>query len=122
MGQRKLPTHSPAQALSYISPSSMRRPRAEALRNAGALLTFNTSKKLRSGEAELLDGAWHVLRHGLHGLEAPMHKERIEDWLQALTARRCNGLLFRRRVQRRNLPSNRSQPFSVKFAGIRRRN
>ena len=31
--------------------------RAEALRNAGALLTFNTSKELRSGEAELLDGA-----------------------------------------------------------------
>jgi phosphoglycerate dehydrogenase-like enzyme len=31
--------------------------RAEALRNAGALLTFNTSKMLRSGEAELLDGA-----------------------------------------------------------------
>ena len=32
-------------------------PRAEALRNTGALLTFNTSKELRSGEAELLDGA-----------------------------------------------------------------
>jgi len=31
--------------------------RAEALRNAGALLTFNTSKELRSGEAALLDGA-----------------------------------------------------------------
>jgi phosphoglycerate dehydrogenase-like enzyme len=31
--------------------------RAEALRNTGALLTFNTSKELRSGEAELLDGA-----------------------------------------------------------------
>jgi hypothetical protein len=31
--------------------------RAEALRNAGALLTFNTSKELQSGEAELLDGA-----------------------------------------------------------------
>ena len=31
--------------------------RAEALRNAGVLLTFNTSKELRSGEAELLDGA-----------------------------------------------------------------
>src|SRR5260370_37709990 len=31
--------------------------RAEALRNAGALLTFNTAKELRSGEAELLDGA-----------------------------------------------------------------
>jgi hypothetical protein len=31
--------------------------RAEALRNAGALLTFNTSKELRSGEAGLLDGA-----------------------------------------------------------------
>ena len=30
--------------------------RTEALRNTGALLTFNTSK-LRSGEAELLDGA-----------------------------------------------------------------
>src|ERR1700735_4956478 len=30
--------------------------RAEALRT-GALLTFNTSKELRSGEAELLDGA-----------------------------------------------------------------
>ena len=28
--------------------------RAEALRNTGALLTFNTSKELRSGEAELL--------------------------------------------------------------------
>jgi len=54
----------------------MRRPRAEALRNAGALLTFNTAEKLRLGEAELLDGAWHVLRHGL---EAPMHNERIED-------------------------------------------
>ena len=31
--------------------------RAEALRNAGALLTFNTSKELRSGEPELLGGA-----------------------------------------------------------------
>ena len=31
--------------------------RAEALRNTGALLTFNTSKELRSGEAELLAGA-----------------------------------------------------------------
>ena len=31
--------------------------RAEALRNAGAVLTFNTSKELRSGEAALLDGA-----------------------------------------------------------------
>jgi phosphoglycerate dehydrogenase-like enzyme len=31
--------------------------RTEALRNTGALLTFNTSKELRSGEAELLDGA-----------------------------------------------------------------
>src|ERR1035437_10447414 len=31
--------------------------RAGALRNTGALLTFNTSKELRSGEAELLDGA-----------------------------------------------------------------
>jgi hypothetical protein len=28
--------------------------RAEALRNTGALLTFNTSRELRSGEAELL--------------------------------------------------------------------
>src|SRR6516225_7333094 len=31
--------------------------RADALRNAGVLLTFNTSKELRSGEAALLDGA-----------------------------------------------------------------
>jgi hypothetical protein len=31
--------------------------RAEALRNAGVLLTFNTSKKLRSGEVALLAGA-----------------------------------------------------------------
>jgi phosphoglycerate dehydrogenase-like enzyme len=31
--------------------------RAEALRNTGALLTFNTSKELRPGEAKLLDGA-----------------------------------------------------------------
>jgi hypothetical protein len=31
--------------------------RAEALCNTGALLTFNTSKELRSGEAALLDGA-----------------------------------------------------------------
>ena len=31
--------------------------RAEALRNAGVLLTFNTSKELRSGEATLLAGA-----------------------------------------------------------------
>src|SRR5262249_40514165 len=31
--------------------------RAEALRRAGVLLTFNTSKELRPGEAELLDGA-----------------------------------------------------------------
>jgi phosphoglycerate dehydrogenase-like enzyme len=31
--------------------------RTEALRNTGALLIFNTSKELRSGEAELLDGA-----------------------------------------------------------------
>ena len=31
--------------------------RAAALRNAGALLTFNTSKELRSGEAKLLAGS-----------------------------------------------------------------
>jgi phosphoglycerate dehydrogenase-like enzyme len=31
--------------------------RAEALRNTGVLLTFNTSKELRSDEAKLLDGA-----------------------------------------------------------------
>src|SRR5262249_44582857 len=31
--------------------------RAEALRNVGVLLTFNTSKELRSGEAALLAGA-----------------------------------------------------------------
>ena len=31
--------------------------RAEALRNADALLTFNTSKELRTGEAELLTSA-----------------------------------------------------------------
>src|SRR5947208_2750592 len=31
--------------------------RAEALRKIGVLLTFNTSKELRSGEAALLDGA-----------------------------------------------------------------
>lgn len=30
--------------------------RCEALRNAGALLTFNTSKELHSGETELLEG------------------------------------------------------------------
>jgi len=30
--------------------------RAEVLRNTGVLLTFNTSKELRSGEAELLEG------------------------------------------------------------------
>jgi phosphoglycerate dehydrogenase-like enzyme len=32
-------------------------PRAEALRKAGALLTHNTAKDLRSGEAALLQGA-----------------------------------------------------------------
>jgi hypothetical protein len=31
--------------------------RAEALRSTGALLTFSSSKELRSGEAALLDGA-----------------------------------------------------------------
>src|SRR5262245_63632740 len=31
--------------------------RAEALRNAGVLLTFNTSKELRPGETALLAGA-----------------------------------------------------------------
>src|SRR6266571_3593681 len=31
--------------------------RAEALRNTGVLLTFNTSKELRPGEAKLLAGA-----------------------------------------------------------------
>ena len=31
--------------------------RAEALRNTACSRTFNTSKELRSGEAELLDGA-----------------------------------------------------------------
>jgi hypothetical protein len=31
--------------------------RAEALRNAGVLLTFNTAKELRPGEAKLLNGA-----------------------------------------------------------------
>ena len=38
--------------------------RAEALRNAGVLLTFNTSKELRSGEAALLAGsvAWTSFR------------------------------------------------------------
>ena len=33
------------------------RARAEALRNTGVLLTFNTAKELRSGEAALLKGA-----------------------------------------------------------------
>jgi hypothetical protein len=36
--------------------------RAEALRNTGALLTFNPSKELRCGEAKLLDGARARLR------------------------------------------------------------
>src|SRR5437016_6012072 len=31
--------------------------RAEALRNTGVLLTFNTAKELRAGEARLLQGA-----------------------------------------------------------------
>jgi hypothetical protein len=31
--------------------------RTEALRNTGVLLTFNTSKELRPGEARLLEGA-----------------------------------------------------------------
>ncbi len=31
--------------------------RADALRNTGVLLTFNTSKELRSGETKLLGGA-----------------------------------------------------------------
>ncbi len=31
--------------------------RAEALRKAGVLLTFNTSKELRPGEVKLLNGA-----------------------------------------------------------------
>ena len=34
--------------------------RAEALRNAGALLTHNTAKDLRSGEAALLHSAWPI--------------------------------------------------------------
>src|SRR5467141_2326743 len=36
--------------------------RAETLRNTGALLTFNTSKELRSGEAALLDRD-HLVMH-----------------------------------------------------------
>jgi phosphoglycerate dehydrogenase-like enzyme len=40
-----------------ISRTSDETTRAEALRNAGALLTSNTSKELRSGEAKLLGGA-----------------------------------------------------------------
>jgi len=51
-----LPTLSPAQALSYISPSSMRRPALKRCATPARFLTFNTSKELRSGEAELLDG------------------------------------------------------------------
>jgi phosphoglycerate dehydrogenase-like enzyme len=39
--------------------------RAEALRHTGVLLTFNTSKELRSGEAELLAGARHALAMAL---------------------------------------------------------
>ena len=42
--------------------------RAEALRNTGALLTFNTSKELRPGEAELLDGA-RVIQFMIAGVD-----------------------------------------------------
>jgi hypothetical protein len=45
-----------ASAVVYLTePDEMAR--AEALRNADALLTFNTSKELRAGEAELLSSA-----------------------------------------------------------------
>jgi lactate dehydrogenase-like 2-hydroxyacid dehydrogenase len=40
----------------------------EALRNTGALLTFNTSKELRSGEAELLDGGGYAESMAEHAL------------------------------------------------------
>ncbi len=44
--------------------------RAEALRNAGVLLTFNTSKELRSGEAALLDGARLIQFNRWRGLHS----------------------------------------------------
>jgi hypothetical protein len=46
--------------------------RAEALRNAGVLLTFNTAKELRPGEAKLLNGAANPVHdwwRGLHSVE-----------------------------------------------------
>ena len=51
------PTLSLAQALSFISPSSMRRHAPRHCVTPGVLLTFNTSKELRPGEAKLLDSA-----------------------------------------------------------------
>ena len=50
-----MPTLSPAQARLYILLDDAAR--AEALRNADVLLTFNTAKELRPGEAKLLNGA-----------------------------------------------------------------
>ena len=51
-----MPTLSPTQALLYISELDDAA-RAEALRNAGVLLTFNPFKELRPSEAKLLTGA-----------------------------------------------------------------
>ena len=52
-----MPTLSPgASAVVYLTELD-EADLAEALRNIGVLLTFNTSKELRSGEEELLDGA-----------------------------------------------------------------
>jgi phosphoglycerate dehydrogenase-like enzyme len=42
--------------------------RAEALRNTSALLTFNTSKELRSDEAKLLDGA-RLIQFNIAGVD-----------------------------------------------------
>ena len=51
-----MPTLSPAQAVLYLTELD-ERARTEALRDTGVLLTFNTSKELRPGEAKLLAGA-----------------------------------------------------------------
>src|SRR5215469_3724614 len=48
---------SPAQAPVVYLTELDETARTEALRNTGVLLTFNTSKELRPGEAKLLDGA-----------------------------------------------------------------
>src|SRR5580704_6740445 len=75
--------------------------RAEALRNTGALLTFNTSKELRSGEARVLNlsrpdlmrrASYKNIAKGLRRLErASSRRTQQDERPNSRTTRRSRG-------------------------------